>query len=290
MTYSFYNKEWSSNRLITTIILQYTSFFVLMARAWEHLFAQIPYTALLWYQNLMEPVINYLGLNWTLFASSSAPYIILLQYVIGIILFICALSCLPIRWHTRLRIYCIFLGTYLLIFFAVLKWMDSNLEFPHLIEYTSQWISPMILGLLLNENQGKNKITLTNKHIQLAKLGISLTFIGHGMYASGVYTTPGNYIDMMIVTFSITEHTARNLLRIIGIMDILAAISLYSPQIAFFPLVYCLVWGFMTSIARLYMYDNSYDFTSYWIFQFMVRTSHYSLPLLILLESKKQNK
>ncbi len=135
------------------------------------------------------------------------------------------------------------------------------------------------------------------------KLALAATFIGHGLYAIGFHPLPGNFIDMMIKGFGMTESIAKTTLWIIGWLDILAAIALLcfplissrkGKQIYMIALYYTLIWGFLTALARVYTnvaWSSGWYSLKQWLPEFLMRFPHFLIPLtlILLLQINKKN-
>jgi hypothetical protein len=118
------------------------------------------------------------------------------------------------------------------------------------------------------------------------KIAIALTFIAHGLYAMNVFPLPQKFIRMMIVGFGTTNILAKDILFYLGMADLIVAVGMFFPKAIKWCAFYAFVWGFFTAFARLYTYVVPYDFWrsfSQSITGFLVRTPHYSLPLIIFL-------
>ena len=122
------------------------------------------------------------------------------------------------------------------------------------------------------------------------KWSIAFTFFGHGLFAIGYYPQPGYFIDMMIKGFDIHETLARNVLIVFGILDFIFAISIFIPKLLSAALIYGILWGFITAIARITTSFNT-DFLDNWIeqylFAFMIRVPHFLIPLILWIEHRK---
>ena len=269
-----------------------TSFLILAGRAWEHLVWSVPYTALLWDQSLMEPVVRLLlGISWETYAELSHPYIMVVHRVVGWILLAAAAAAATSmfsRGRSSIRDSVILTGGVCLIFVYVLKYLDHNMDVAQAIEHTSQWIVPFLLVWILRNPPHH---AITRLQVFVVVLAVASTFIGHALYLVGFHAMPGHFIDMTIDGFGLSESTTREFLWYIGIADIVAALLLFLPASRYTHIpklaavAYCIIWGLMTSVARPYTnWDDISDvMTTKWILEFLVRTSHYSLPALLFI-------
>ena len=88
---------------------------------------------------------------------------------------------------------------------------------------------------------------------------IGITFLSHGLYAFGFYPVPGNFIDMTISIFGISETEARTFLWIAGIIDVLILPLLFVNKMLKIVVIYSVFWGFLTALARVFA-NFSIDF------------------------------
>ena len=113
-----------------------------------------------------------------------------------------------------------------------------------------------------------------------------LTFIGHALYAMGVYAQPGHFVSMIIDTLGTSEAASYSLLFAAGVLDCLAALLLVLPSLRVFGLSYMFAWGLLTALARtvanVSAVENLYGLDP-WLVETFVRTSHWAVPLAMLL-------
>ncbi len=121
----------------------------------------------------------------------------------------------------------------------------------------------------------------------ILKLLIALTFLGHGLYAIGYYPVPGYFVDMVIRIFKCSESVARFFLFIAGVLDIVIAVGLFLPNktVVKHCLIWAVIWGFSTAIARVL--GNFYsDFILHslhqTVYEMLYRLPHGLFPLLAL--------
>ncbi len=178
----------------------------------------------------------------------------------------------------------------ILLIHAFSSYLDKGYRFGQFIEYSLQVGTPFFLWQYLKNNQ-----QLSARLIFWIKIATALSFIGHGLFALGIHPVPGQFIDMMIKVFGITENTARLWLQIVGVLDILAAIGIFIPNhlVQRFSFFYIIIWGFLTACARIianfYLGYGWYSIEP-WIPEFLVRTPHFILPLCVYLNKEKSIK
>ncbi|MEC3907173.1 hypothetical protein VOI54_09080 [Tamlana sp. 2201CG12-4] len=118
---------------------------------------------------------------------------------------------------------------------------------------------------------------MTIKSLQyLIRLGVFLTFLGHGVFA--LYTNP-NWIKYLN-TVGFDSETASKLMPVIGGIDILVAIViLLKPYKAF--VIWAFIWAFSTALIRPLSGEP--------IWAFIERGSNWVLPLVLLIMLQKKN-
>lgn len=111
----------------------------------------------------------------------------------------------------------------------------------------------------------------------ILKIGLALTFIGHGFFALNGRMAWLEYIAF----FGFSRNTAENLLPIIGGVDILVAIGILTLK---HPLIFlwCTFWTFTTAILR--------PFTGESWFEFIERGSFYGVSLFLYLQAREDYK
>jgi hypothetical protein len=164
----------------------------------------------------------------------------------------------------------------------VLLTITKNYKLGQFIEYSIQFTSPFLLLSFIKYKWIQQNLLF------ILKLLIALTFVGHGLYAIGYYPVPGYFVDMVIRIFKCSESFARTFLTIAGILDMILAIGLFLPNksIVKYCLIWAVIWGFSTAIARVV--GNFYsDFIMrslhQTIYEMAYRLPHGLLPVLGLL-------
>jgi hypothetical protein len=225
---------------------------VLLGRGLQHLFWDAPYRSLLWDQAILERPLSWLGISWQNYVQNLAME----SAVNGMSTFlgICSISlstiCVwivlskrtlspPPRWIQ----YAFYTAGAWLVCLSALYFKAKGFRIGQFIEYASQVLSPLAVVWLL---QGKRKL------LSLAfPIAISFTFLGHGLYALGYYPQPGHFVDMTISILGVSEDSARNILRLAGVFDLLAAVLIFVPQFRKPAIIFCVFWGTLTAFARV---------------------------------------
>lgn len=104
----------------------------------------------------------------------------------------------------------------------------------------------------------------------IARIAISFTFIGHGIYAIGVNP---KWIKL-ITTFGFSVEKAILIMPYIGVLDLIVALLiLVKPSKAL--LFWMIFWAFITALSRVISGDS--------ILELIERSSNWGLPLVYLL-------
>ena len=200
---------------------------------------------------------------------------------LGTLFLIAALSTIFISAKAHYLKWPIYLGTLGLGVICFADFYAKNFYVGQLLEHAAQLTIPVFL------------ISVTNKwnrqrlHLFM-KIAIAITFIAHGFFAIGYYPQPGYFIDMMIKGLGVQENIARNSLIFFGLLDFLFAIAIFLPKIAKPALIYGVIWGFTTALARIstnFSFDFISNSLSQYVHEFLIRTPHFILPLILLLFS-----
>ena len=109
-----------------------------------------------------------------------------------------------------------------LVYYNAVKFEQSGYVFEQIVEHSLQLFIPIALIWTLGEKRFRSIL------MEFLKITLSLTFIGHACFAVGVHYVPSNFLEMTMSIFSCSETTALNFLMLAGILDVLAAIALYS--------------------------------------------------------------
>ena len=205
---------------------------------------------------------------------------------IGVFYLICALFTLIIKpnWGKRLALIVYSLGAFSLIFLASLYCKEKFYHTGQFLEYSIQWSLPLLFYFTLYHDW-KSKL-----FENVLKLVIACTFLGHGLYALGYYPVPGNFVQMTLSIFPFfTESTAKVYLMIAGVLDLLAVPLLFLNKTVKPALIYCIIWGFLTALARVVsgFYPEFWiDSLDQWLPETLYRLGHGGVPLVLYLVLK----
>ena len=257
-------------------------FFIFLGRGYQYLFWDAPFRSLLWDQNLLEPLVNFLGFSWSEYVTNLNIdyYIQLTIKLIGISYFICAFFCLKITPKSKSWIKnFIFFGSLNLVILALLLTKEKFYHLTMFLEHSIQFGVPILFVIILK----KKKL---NNFVLISKIIIALCFICHGIYALGIlYPTPANYVTMVINILNVKELMALNLLKTAAILDFAGAILLFIPKTNRYGLIYLTIWGLITAFARIingFTYDISFKIIHEHLFETIYRLPHGLFPLTLL--------
>jgi hypothetical protein len=277
--------------LSTKTLLKISVILVLIGRGYQYLFFSAPFMSLYYYAEFLKPYVEEkTGILWHDFLSLPEidNYTKAVIYCIGglfliTIPYILFLKKKNYRWF-QVPILASGVG---LIFLAVLLTITKNYKVGQFIEYSIQFTSPFLLLSFIRFKWIQHNLLF------ILKLLIALTFVGHGLYAIGYYPVPGYFVDMVIRIFKCSESFARSFLIIAGILDMVIAIGLFLPNksIVKYCLIWAVIWGFSTAIARVignYYPDFLMRSLHQTIYEMAYRLPHGLLPVLglLLLDSK----
>ena len=265
--------------------LQFAAFSVFFGRAYQYFFRDAPLRVLLWDEELMSPMLANFGIFWQDYATNpqTEKNIIFLTQSIGFLYFMAALSIFFIpknknlsqKMLPKIASLVILLATANLFILAFCYTKDKFFNVGQFFEFAIQIGTPIALLLY-------GKISEI-RFLFFVKTLCALTFTCHGLYAMNYYTTPVDFISMTMNGFSMEESSAKTFLYNIGILDIVASIVIFLPKIDKIGLVYMVIWGFLTSFARVYGSIHEALFTTilqqYW-FHVLYRCSHFLLPIV----------
>jgi len=275
--------------LILVCVLRLSAFCVFFGRGWEHLITDAPFRTIFWDQSIMEGLISVLtGLSWHEYAKSETCNFIIDASIkaTGLFYLLCAFASLFIRVKHKQLSKLLVAGSLLLIILSGLFYKSKFLQFGQFIEYSCQMFSPLFLYIILFY-----KVHLPKFSFAL-KLAIALTFAGHGLYALGVYPTPGIWIDMSLSSLNFvglypSVNQVQHIIYLAGILDMILALGIFLPNKWSVPfLTWALIWGLLTALSRVigFIYiDASWHTLIQWLPQTIMRLPHALIPLAVLI-------
>jgi hypothetical protein len=283
MTNQFINSK-------TIRLLQFLTFSIFIGRAYQFIFFDIPFRSLFWDENLMTSIVQLFDLSWNDYINNleiARTQESMIQVIGGFLVFAAIatfFSHYNKKWLNRFLSF----GSFILLCLSLLYWKEHFYYFGQLIEYSIQWTTPILLVLFINYQNRKEKF---HQFVLITKIVIALTFIGHGLYAFGVYPVPGNFVQMCLDVFLLDDFQATLFLKTVGILDFIAAALLFIPKVDKVGIWYCIIWGFLTAFARIIAnFDINIPWLSLhqWLWETIVRLSHGGIPLVLLRSMKLQ--
>ncbi|KXX72428.1 hypothetical protein [Flammeovirga sp. SJP92] len=268
------------------IYIAISAFCVFLGRAIQHLVWDAPFRTLLWDEQLLKgPVENILGIDWFDYVTSpiADQWINTSVTAFGILYLLAAFSILLLHkggFFKSVGLKLQVVGAIGLLFLAFLYSKEKFMQIGQLLEYSAQFTAPVFLWYVISNKEKEFPVFF-------AKCVIALTFICHGLYAVGFYPVPGKFIDMTIATLGVSENTSKDLLFAAGVIDFIVAAGIFLPKIQKPMLAYMIVWGTLTSVARLtghFHLDFLGNTLLQWLPAVILRAPHALLPLVIFLQ------
>lgn len=266
-----------------------------VGRGWEHIFFDAPYREFLWDESMMTPIVKaFLGISWSEFATDPVYDELFQKWFkrIGLMYFLLAFGMVISAFFykkapTSMKIFnglAAFILTFLLLLLALLLFKKQFYHTGQLLEHALQVSTPFFLYSYLT-------CGWTKKLENAIKIAIALTFGCHGLYAIGYYPVPGEFVEMTINILKTGDDSAKLFLKIVGLLDLIMSILIFFPgKWRKFALIYIIVWGFLTAIARIWgHWHTGYEIETlnkYW-FQVLYRLPHGLVPLVLLHFFKK---
>lgn len=265
-------------------ILKAASFCTLFGWAIIHLLWDTPYRGFFWSEQTLKPIIETLSpFTWTEYVTSAKTdaFIIAVGKFLGVLLLLASsVPVLPTKWASKMR-HLLPLGSGILFLMYLLVFQENLYRWGNLFEHAAQIGIPVLTYLYFFSKLSIEKLKLG------LKILISLTFLGHGLYALGYYPVPGHFTDMVIEILRVPESTAKQLLFLAGAIDVLLVIFLWIPRLDIFAAAYCIFWGFVTTMARpvwfVLLNVNEPEGLAHWLMQALYRGPHLLAPLALLI-------
>ncbi|MCB0639341.1 MAG: hypothetical protein KDC54_22100 [Lewinella sp.] len=264
--------------------LRWATIFVFLGRAWQHLYWDAPFRALLWDESMMSGLVSGLGWSWSDWVTSATvnANIDLAVRGFGVLYVVAAAAAYLLQPGRRWASVVLWLGTLGLVFLSFLYTKEKFYHLGQFFEYSLQFGSPLLL-LWLN---GLRRVSLPLEWA--IRLAIALTFTCHGLYAFGFYPRPVNFTSMVMDGLWLSQENAIILLEIAGTLDFIVAFFLLLPWRpgARVALAYCVIWGGLTAFARIwsYLWVSPLDTVLLqWVHESVYRWPHFLVPLGALL-------
>jgi|GEM_PF-373377 hypothetical protein len=263
-------------------MLQLTVSLTLASRGWLMYKWDSHIRSLLWNEEAVSPLLEkYTNLSWEDYALESDPFITTGLEWLGIVLMLGAVLTLLMR----IPYFAIF-KWFLIPLWAILaldsfsNYFDVSYQLGMLIEYMLQAGIPLLFLLVLMFPR------MLKTWAWVTSLFVSACFIGHGLYAVGYHPVPWSFQVMTMEILGISEESSISFLYTVGVLDFMAGIAILVPILRRLGLYYMFAWGGATSLARILAhYDPSlkYHGMDPWVAECVVRTSHWVVPMLLLM-------
>ncbi len=268
------------NRISVLLLLRICVLLTFLGRTYEHLRWGVNYREIFWNYKLVGKWVARLSdKSWAEYVSDptvNANIDIMIQGI-GIVFALAGFAALFINQQRKWLAIPIVTG---ILFYLVLVWLHYfgfvN-RLPLALEFSAQIGCSLLLLYAVFKNPPAEKFNLW------VKIVVALTFVAHGFYACGFTDRPAGFLNMTMRGFGVRKDLAIDILIIAGILDFVAALGIFLKPAQRIAFAYCILWGFATAFARIYA--NYYDYRPWasldqWTWKFLVRTSHYMLPLI----------
>ncbi len=253
--------------LTVNVAARFASYLIVLGTALAHFSGNQPYNALTQFANTVQLVVGIVLLF------SSVLYVFNKQ---------------TIKKYKLESI--LFIAPVLLAFNSYCSFVNAGYVPEQIIEHTIKIGVPAFVAVAasfkeINEQHG----------IKIFKWFTALTFLGHGLFAIGLNYVPASFIEMTAVILKLSPLQSVNFLFVVGILDILFAVLLFTNGILRnIALYYLIIWGFITALARVVYplcFNDVLIIDIYNGFLGMVyRLPHGIIPLFLLKYYKITNK
>lgn len=263
-------------------ILRLATVLLFAGRAWQHLFWDAPFRALLWDQGIMEGIILSLrGGTWQEFVTSESTdrFIQTLMLVFGLFYSGMAMLSLFVSKGMKKLTWLYVLSSFFLAFLAFLYCKEKFYHLGQFFEYAIQILLPVLFIYTATGRIERSRLNI------FLKASIALTFSAHGLYAIGFYPQPGVFIDMVIQVFNMSEPHVKSFLMVAGVLDFVISILIFIPRLSRYALMYAVAWGGLTALARTWAYfdiDFVMQSLHQHLYQTIYRIPHMLVPLAAL--------
>ncbi|MEM1214841.1 MAG: hypothetical protein AAGJ82_04110 [Bacteroidota bacterium] len=273
-----------TSRIVPTVArrcLQWGACLALTARAWLIYRWGSPIRSLVWDESVFQPVVEAFGWTWSEWVTSAVVDQALTQgeTITAGLLFGAGIGVWGVysirAWLARSSRWLVQSGGVLLLLITLLAWKSHFFQWAYLLEMSLQWMAPFLVVALV---QGRYIAW------SILRWAIVFTFIGHGLYALGVYSVPGHFIEMTNNGLGLNTSQARWFLRTVGTLDVLAAVGLFftNKRIVNWSCYYLIAWGALTALARLWSHQYGFSIhllLTQWTPEVLVRFIHFLGPL-----------
>lgn len=265
------------------LILRWATVCVFFGRGWLHLIWEVPYGSLLYEESWMTGIAHALGYSWHQWETDASISSVLKAFkiAIGVVYMLLAILAAFLKKHHPKQVgKLLWLGAGLLFFLAFVSFKSHNYIWPQWWEHSLQFSIPVFFYLALFHPPA-------HTYSLWIKIAIALTFTCHGLYALGFpYETPANFWAMTMSILPLNEELARIFLTIAGGLDVLVSVLIFFPRTARPALMYAVIWGSLTALARVVAYtdlDQTHLDLLRWLPETILRVPHAVVPLAVWL-------
>lgn len=261
------------------LYLRLGAFLCFMGWAWVHFYWQAPYGVLLWNDNIFS-FLERLGVTWEEFVGTGGGdgWVQKWSSRIGWLYLACAILSLAVRSVTRFQMIGLLGGSLLLVILTYAKFVKAQYQLPMFVEHGGQMLIPVLLVFALFFGI-RHRAT-----VNTAIVAFIMTFAGHGVYAIGVWPTPGNFYAMTTVILHLEYEAAQIFLYIVGALDFVICVGLFVPSIRCASALYGAAWGLITALARPVAgmsLSLNYWGADQFLHEAILRAPHFLIPLYL---------
>jgi hypothetical protein len=274
-------------------LLKCFTFCVLIGRAYQGFFFDLPLRTFFWDESLLSSTVTYLTQDsWENYVTNRTfdldGFINILSLVISSIWATSAFAIFFVERGTKTVKVLLWLSGTLLLLLSVLLWKDNYYAMAQLLEQMTQVSMPfLILALYPSFATPQQYQYNTSKFRTLLILIIGFTFCSHGLYAVGYYPTSGAWVQWCYNMLPLSNDKQVFLfLQIMGVLDFLAVLFLFFKPTRTIGIYYCIAWGFITALTRIlanFYWDIPWVSLHDWTYQTIFRLAHGGLPLILWL-------
>ena len=171
-------------------LLQFSAISVFLGRAWQHLYWDAPFRALLWDEQLLSGLVTrFTSMDWETYIKSMEvdDWISWLIKCFGGLYVFAAMLSIFIKQIPKWLQKGLWVGALGLIFLAFLYTKEKFFSIGQFFEYSLQFSSPLFLYYWVNST---HTAAFEQKFLLILKIAIALTFTCHGSVSYTHLTLP----------------------------------------------------------------------------------------------------